>query len=75
MDFNKGEIKMSDKYIKLKVSEDFVANETLVFYTVLETKNIDGIEPGYEYQFSRPKSFKDNFKEGEWDGVDIHMVL
>lgn len=67
---------MSDKYIKLKVSEEGRTGEdTLVFYEVLETKNINFVEPGYVYEFSRPNTFKNNFKEGTWDGVDIHMVL
>ena len=63
---------MSDKYIKLKVEENA---DGFVHYTVLETKNIDIVEPGYDYEFSRPDTFKQNFKEGTWDGVDIHMVL
>jgi hypothetical protein len=67
---------MSDKYIKLKVSEESRTGEdTLVFYEVLETKNINFVEPGYVYGFSRPNTFKKNFEEGTWDGVNIHLVL
>jgi hypothetical protein len=42
---------------------------------VLQTKNIDIVEPGYTYEFYRPDTFKKNFKEGVWDNVDIEMVL
>ena len=67
---------MSNKYIKLKVSEEGRTGEdTLVYYKVLETKNINFVEPGYVYEFYRPNTFKKNFEEGTWDGVDIHLVL
>mgnify|MGYP006908254715 CR=1 FL=1 len=67
---------MSNKYIKLEVSEEArTGRDTIVFYKVLETKNIDKVEPGYVYQFYRPNLFIKNFEEGYWDGVDIHMVL
>ena len=40
-----------------------------------EYQNIDFVEPGYIYEMTRPKVFKDIFDKGYWDGVDIHMVL
>jgi len=64
------------KYIKLKVIEiNPVGGSTIVNYEVLETKNIDFVEPGYIYEITRPKVFKDIFDKGYWDGIDIHMVL
>jgi|DEB0MinimDraft_6_1074348.scaffolds.fasta_scaffold20180_3 predicted Zn-dependent protease len=65
-------INMLNKYIKLKVEED---KDGVVLYKVLQTKNIDIVEPGYTYEFYRPDTFKKNFKEGVWDNVDIEMVL
>lgn len=63
---------MSDKYIKLKLEEKA---DGFVDYTVLETKNINIVEPGYVYEFYRPNTFTKNFEEGTWDGVNIHLVL
>ena len=65
---------MSDKYIKLKVSYRGRSGE-IVNYQVLETKNIDFVEPGYVYEVERPKTFKSAFDDGYWDGIDVHLIL
>ena len=59
------------KYIKLSVKPD----TNLVFYEVLETKNIDFVEPGYEYQVTRPKTFQNVIDLEQFAGVEIHLVL
>ena len=45
-----------------------------VFYRVIETRNIDFVEPGYEYQIQRPKTFKDLFEPGYLENVEIHLI-
>ena len=59
-----------NKYIKLSVKLD----ADLVFYEVLETKNIDFVEPGYEYQVTRPQTFKDLFEPGYLKDIDVHLI-
>ena len=59
------------KYIKLSVKPD----TNLVFYEVLETKNIDFVEPGYEYQVTRPQTFKNVIDPEQFADVEIHLVL
>ena len=59
-----------NKYIKLMVYPD----SDPVFYRVIETRNIDFVEPGYEYQVTRPQTFKDLFKPGYLKDIDVHLV-
>ena len=48
-----------NKYIKLVV---YPQGNNIFFYRVIETKNINFVEPGYEYQLQRPKTFKNLFE-------------
>ena len=59
-----------NKYIKLMIYPD---DET-IFYRVLETRNIDFVEPGYEYQVTRPQTFKDLFEPGYLKDIDVHLI-
>ena len=59
-----------NKYIKLVIFPD----DKTVFYRVIETRNIDFVEPGYEYQLTRPKTFKDLFEPGYFDNIEIHLI-
>jgi len=60
-----------NKYIKLSVQLE----GQLVFYEVLETKNIDFVEPGYVYQTTRPKTFRHLFEPGYLKDVEVHLIL
>ena len=60
-----------NKYIKLSVDID----GNLVFYEVLETKNIDFVEPGYIYQIERSKTFKHLFEPGYFKDIEVHLIL
>ena len=60
-----------NKYIKLSVEP----NGNLAFYTVLETKNIKFVEPGYTYQVERPKTFKDAVPPEHLENVEVHLIL
>ena len=59
-----------NKYIKLMV----YPNDEPVFYRVIETRNIDFVEPGHEYQITRPQTFKDAFEPGYLKDVDVHLI-
>ena len=59
-----------NKYIKMMIYPD---DET-IFYRVIETRNIDFVEPGYEYQVTRPQTFKDLFKPGYLKDIDVHLI-
>ena len=59
-----------NKYIKLMVYPD----SEPVFYRVIETRNIDFVEPGYEYQIQRPKTFKDLFEPGYLENIEVHLI-
>ena len=59
-----------NKYIKLVI---FPHDDT-VFYRVIETRNIDFVEPGYEYEVQRPKTFKDLFEPGYLENVEVHLI-
>ena len=59
-----------NKYIKMMIYPD---DET-IFYRVIETRNIDFVEPGYEYQVTRPQTFKDAFEPGYLTDVDVHLI-
>ena len=58
-----------NKYIKL-----MVYSGEPVFYRVIETRNIDFVEPGYEFQVTRPQTLKDAFSPGVLANVDVHLV-
>ena len=60
----------TNKYIKLVVCP---CDET-IFYRVIETRNIEFVEPGYEYQVIRPQTLKDAFAPGFLTDVDVHLV-
>ena len=59
-----------NKYIKLMVYPD----SEPVFYRVIETRNIDFVEPGYEFQVTRPQTLKDAFEPGYLTDVDVHLI-
>ena len=59
-----------NKYIKLVVYPD----GDPVFYRVIETRNIESVEPGYEYQVIRPQTLKDAFEPEFLTDVDVHLV-
>jgi len=59
-----------NKYIKIMIYPD---DETIL-YRVIETKNIDFVEPGYEYEVTRPKTFKDLFEPGYLKDIDVHLI-
>ena len=58
-----------NKYIKL-----MVYSGEPVFYRVIETRNIDFVEPGYEYQVKRPQTFKDLFEPGYLKDIVVHLI-
>ena len=59
-----------NKYIKLVIFPD----DKTVFYRVIETRNIDFVEPGYEYQVERPQTFKDLFEPGYLKDIVVHLI-
>jgi hypothetical protein len=59
-----------NKYIKLVIFPD----GKTVFYRVIETRNIDFVEPGYEYQVERPQTFKDLFEPGYLKDIVVHLI-
>ena len=59
-----------NKYIKIMIYPD----DKTIFYRVIETRNIDFVEPGYEYQVRRPQTFKDAFEPGYLKDVDVHLI-
>ena len=59
-----------NKYIKLIMYSE----GDIVFYRVIETRNIDFVEPGYEYQIKRPKTFKDLFEPGYLENIEVHLI-
>ena len=59
-----------NKYIKLVMFPD----DDIVFYRVIETRNIDFVEPGYEYEVQRPKTFKDLFEPGYLENIEVHLI-
>lgn len=59
-----------NKYIKLMIYSD----GEIIFYRVIETRNIDFVEPGYEYQVTRPQTFKDLFEPGYLKDIDVHLI-
>ena len=59
-----------NKYIKIMIYPD---DET-IFYRVIETRNIDFVEPGYEYQVKRPQTFKDLFEPGYLKDIVVHLI-
>ena len=61
-----------NKYIKLVV---YPQGNNIFFYRVIETKNINLVEPGYEYHLQRPKTFKNLFEPGYLKDVEVHLIL
>jgi hypothetical protein len=59
-----------NKYIKLIM---YPEGDT-VLYRVIETRNINFVEPGYEYQVQRPKTFKDLFEPGYFENIEVHLI-
>ena len=59
-----------NKYIKIMIYPD----DKTIFYRVIETRNINFVEPGYEYQIQRPKTFKDLFEPGYLENIEVHLI-
>tara|TARA_R110002050_G_scaffold293662_1_gene450323 strand:+ start:221 stop:496 length:276 start_codon:yes stop_codon:yes gene_type:complete len=59
----------TNKYIKI-----MVFSGEPVFYRVMETRNINFVEPGYEFEVTRPQTLKDAFAPGFLANVDVYLV-